>query len=65
MYLTFNYTNVVETVETNVFFNEIESSLFTEHLSTLSDSMGGIVNCQSVCKFCIVEGQYYLTLLLH
>lgn len=35
-------------------------SLFTEHSSTLSDSMGGMVNivsCQSVCEFCIVEGQ--------
>lgn len=63
--LTFNYTDVVETIETNVFFNEIESSLFTEHSSTLSDSMGGMVNivsCQSVCEFCIVEGQ---PLLLH
>lgn len=60
MDLIFNHTDVVETVETNVFFNEIESSLSTEHPSTLSDSMGGMVNivsCQSVCEFCIAEGQ--------
>ena len=60
MDLIFNHTDVVETVETNVFFNEIESSLSTEHPAPWSDSMGGIVNivsCQYVCEFCIAEGQ--------
>lgn len=65
MDLIFNHTDVVETVETNVLFSETESSLSTEQPSTLSDSMGGMVNivsCKSVCEFCIAEGQ---PLLLH
>lgn len=70
MDLVFNYIDVVGTVGTYLFFNEIESSLSRAHPSTLSASdsigaMGNTVSCGPACEFCLVEGQHCLPLPLH